>query len=209
MSNPADAWKSKTQQGDYEKVEYLKLADGETAHVRILDLQPFELYMVRIAVNGKRYPVSVLKEDNERVKAAGHNIQKVNAVNVLDRRDGMVKLWEFSETRKGDIHAIIESWKKMPTEFDLAIARRGKDKNTRYSISIAPNQQPLTDEEKALTKINLSEYYKPSKERLNTLLRGKVPTRKETGESHNSDDEENTVPANTTANPLEDSESVI
>jgi len=212
-SNPADAWKSKTGGGDYAKVAYLNLADGETVDVRILDIVPKEVYITRIPVNGKRYPVSLQKSDNEVVKNAGHKIQKVNAANVLDRRDGVVKLWEFSEEKKGDIHGIIERWKKMPTEFDISITRKGKKLQTRYSLTISPNQEPLTDEEKALKKVDLDEYYKHNPERLASLLAGKVPERKteendttsqkqEVGVAASSDDEEE-------VNPLEESDDVV
>ncbi|KKL87297.1 hypothetical protein LCGC14_1936080, partial [marine sediment metagenome] len=131
------------------------------------------------AVEGKRHPVSVEKSDNEKVKKAGHKIRKVNAVNVIDRRDGGVKLWEFSEEKKDNIHAIVKRYNKLPTQFDLAITRRGTKLATRYSVGITPNQDPLTDKEKALTKIDLAEYYKPNPERLTSLLEGKVPERKQ------------------------------
>jgi len=210
----ADAWKAKTGGGNYSKVEYLPITDGETVDVRILDVAPTEVYQTRIAIEGKRYPVSVEKSDNEAVKKAGHKIQKVNAVNVLDRRDGSVKLWEFSEEKKDNIHAIVKRWKKLPTQFDISITRRGTKLATRYSVTISPNLDPLTDKEKTLTKIDLAEYYKPNPERLTSLLEGKVPERKQ--DTNGTTETQPQGAATTTPaskeeaiNPLEDGDAVV
>lgn len=187
-NNPADAWKPDPKES-YSKVNYLKVKDGEDVDVRILDSEPRQVFMVRIPVKGKQHPATLSKEDNELIKA--HNetikkdddklkIRKVNAVNVLDRRDGQVKLWEFSEKLKGEIHTIMGRWKKGVTEFDVTVSRTGTTKNdTRYSVNITPNQNPLTAEELALEKVDLTEYYKSNPERLKSLLRGEVPKRKE------------------------------
>ena len=164
---------------NYTKPEYLNLADGETVSVRILDEMPKSVFMSKILVNGKRYPVTVAREDNERVKKAGHKINKVNIVNVLDRRDGKVKIWEFSEERKGEIHDTMTRWKKKATEFDIAITRRGLKLATRYSVTIDPNMEPLSEKELALEKVNLEEYYRLNVDRLNALLMGEIPKRKE------------------------------
>ncbi len=174
-----DARRTSANGEQYQKAEYLNLADKETVSVRILDAQPKSVFMTKIAVNGKRYPCTVAKEDNERVKKAGHKIQKVNIVNVLDRRDGKVKIWEFSEERKGDIYNIMNRWKKGATEFDIAISRAGLKLATRYSVGIDPNMEPLSAEELALPKVDLDKYYEHNVDRLNSLLNDEVPKRKE------------------------------
>ncbi len=215
-TNPADAWKPDPN-ANYSKTSYLKVKDGESAPIRILNEVPRQIFMVRVPVGGKQYPVTVSKEDNELIKK--HNagisdekkhlkIKKVNAVNVLDRRDGTVKLWEFTETLKGDIHGMVEQWKKLPTGFDIALSRTGTGQfDTRYKVTITPNQEPLTTEELALEKVDLNEYYKTNTERLTTLLSGKVPVRKE---NTNAKTEAKTTPVPATqANPLEDGESIV
>ena len=201
MGNPEDPWKPSESEGEYKKVEYLSLKDGETVDVRVLDEAPKQVFVTHIPVNGKRYPVSVPRDENERVRAAGHAIKKVNAVNVLDRRDGKVKLWEFTETRKNDIFLIAKKWKKKPVEFDLSVTRTGEKLKTRYSIQISPNMEPLTEKEKGLDKTDLHEYYKFNPERLNSLLKGEAPKRVEKFE--NSEDEDrDEAPLEKASNPL-------
>ena len=203
-----DAWKAKvTGSGSYSKVEYLQIADGETVDVRVLNVRPKEVYQTRIEVEGKRHPVSVEKADNEEVKKAGHKIQKINAVNVIDRRDGTVKLWEFSEEKKGNIHAIIKRWKKRADQFDIAITRTGLKLKTRYSIGITPNSDPLTKAEQALEKTDLDEYYKPNPERLASLLAGKTPeSKQDTAESTETTKE--TATATKTTTPTDGEEAI-
>lgn len=214
--NLADAWKP--DESTYTKTNYLKVKDGETALIRILDVAPRQIFMVRVPVGGKQYPVTLSKDDNELIKK--HNagipdekkhlkVKKVNAVNVLDRRDGTAKLWEFTETLKGDIYGMVEEWKKLPTQFDVALSRTGTTQfNTRYKVTISPNQEKLTTEELALTKVNLGEYYKPNTERLVSLLKGEVPKRKE---DTNGKKSEATAPATVPqqANPLDEGEEVV
>ncbi len=217
-TNPADDWKPDPN-ATYSKTNYLKVKDGESASIRILNERPRQIFMVRVPVDGKQYPVTLDKGDNELIKK--HNsgikdedkhlkIKKVNAVNVLDRRDETVKLWEFTETLKGDIHGMVEQWKKLPTGFDIALSRTGTTRfNTRYKVTITPNQVALTTEELALEKVDLNEYYKPNRERLESLLRGEVPKRKEdTNEKAETKAETTTVSA-TQENPLEDGESIV
>ncbi len=216
-TNPADAWKPDPA-SSYTKTNYLKVKDGETAPIRILNEVPRQIFMVRVPVDEKQYPVTLSKDDNELVKKYNTGItdeekqlkvKKVNAVNVLDRRDGTVKLWEFTETLKGDIHGMVEEWKKLPTEFDIALSRTGTTRfNTRYKVTITPNQKPLTTEELALDKVDLSEYYKPNRERLESLLRGEVPKRKENKNGTTEKAETTTVQTPQT-NPLEDGESIV
>jgi hypothetical protein len=202
------AWEPDARQTEYSKVLYFNLKDGETAAVRILDMEPKQVFMTRIEVGGKRYPVTVAREDNERVKAAGNVIRKVNIVNVLDRRDGKVKIWEFSEEKKGQIHATSVEWEKHPTQFDIAVTRKGEKLDTRYSVTITPNMKPLSEGELTLAKVDLDEYYKINPERLNALLKGQVPPKKEETEKEAETESDESTTA-TTLNPLDDGADVL
>jgi|GEM_PF-5351886 len=183
ITDAAKAWEPSVKSGeDLPKVEYFKLKDGEEAEIRILNDVPLVAFVTYIPINGKRHPVTVLKEDNERVKADGHKIQKGISVNVLDRRDKRVKIWTFRDRQMGQVQAIMKKWKKLPTEFDLSITRRGVDLQTEYDITIAPNMEPLSEAEKTLALVDLVEYFKPNKERLDALLNGKTPDKKEVKE---------------------------
>ena len=135
-------------------------------------------------------------------------------MNVIDRRDGKVKLWEFSEEKKGNIHAIVNRWKKLPTQFDIAITRTGVKLATRYAIGITPNSEPLTEKELALAKTDLDEYYKPNPERLASLLAGKAPERKQdtdetTKETATATTKTTPTPEEESINPLEEGEEVV
>ena len=215
------SWKSSYSGSDYGKREYLKVKDGETVKVRILDVRPKKVRMCRIDVSGTRHPVTLSDDDISFIKKRNEKLgdkSKVQvkyrvALNVIDRRDGTVKIWEFSDHPKGpmgDLEGIVDTWEKLPTEFDVSIARKGTTQNdTTYSINIAPNQKPLTTEELALEKVDLSEYYKPNRERLESLLRGEVPKRKEDTNGNVETKEETTTVSATQENPLEDGESNV
>lgn len=173
--DPMEGWKPSARFAG--KADFLSIEDGESVDLRVLDKFPREAFKTTFQVDGKYYPVTLTKEGSEAVKAKGLTVKKVNAVNVIDRRDGSVKVWEFSEFAKGSIYEMSKRWKKLPTEFDITISRTGKKLATRYTLTISPNQEPLTDSEKALEKINLAEYYTPNQERLESLLKGEVPKR--------------------------------
>lgn len=207
VADAVKAWG--TQAGSsYDKVQYFSLKDGETASLRALDLTPYSLFRVSIEVNGKRYPVSVAKEDNQTVTAAGHKIEHKNVVNVIDRRDGQVKVWEFSNENGVKIADMMKSWKKLPTEFDLAVTRHGLKLKTRYSVNIDPNMTPLTEAELALKKVSLAEYYAPNKERLAALLAGQEPPKRQETQEEDDDTGEPTLVAET-LNPLDTDADVV
>ena len=49
--NPAEAWKPDPS-ANYTKTDYLKVADGESASIRILNESPRQIFMVRVPVDG-------------------------------------------------------------------------------------------------------------------------------------------------------------
>ncbi len=207
----ADAWKANPRTYSGTAVDYLKIADGESVNLRILNKVPFPIKVHRIVVNGTGRPTTCLNGVDALGCPAcgkGSKYQNKNAVNVIDRRDGKVKLWEFSEEKKGDIHAMTLAWKKLPTEFDVVLSRTGTTKdNTRYAIVISPTQGTLSEAEQALETIDLAEYYKPNRERMETLLKGKLPEKKKQNETTSTQPQEATATKSSEeppVNPLEE-----
>ena len=210
-----DAWSPASGGGDFSTVEYLKIEAGKSATVRILQNKPTVVEnhcRIEVNKNGRLVglPVVVSEEDAHLVREKNISLKTLHSLIVLDRRDGKVKIWEPSSEKIRDIGNIVNQWNKYPTEFDVVISRTGSGKTTtRYSITISPNQAPLTEEEMSLEKPDLSDYYKPNRERLLTLLSGKTPGKKEasteegSGETFKADAP---VAPSPNKNPLETSE---
>ena len=201
------AWQTpSTERSDAPPMEFFRLKDGEQASIRIVGAgRPKDVFKHKFTIEAKTcYATCPGKSAGCPACAAGHKLSHANAITVLDRRDSHIKVWEFSNEKKRDIAALVEHKDYGdPRTYDLVVARRGKGlTDTRYTLFPSPNRAPLSDAEQALLIPNLDEYYKPNPERLEALLRGEVPKRKEreaTGETT-----VGTTPIPPTENPLED-----
>jgi len=98
------------------------------------------------------------------------------AVNVIDRTDGLVKIWQFSRTLKEDIMKFAEI-NGDPNGYDIVISRKGlKRDDTEYRITPTMAVVPLTKEEQALKLFTLATIFKPSSiEKINSYLAGRIP----------------------------------
>lgn len=175
------------ESGNFPKIEYFHIKDKESADIRFLT-EPLRKWVHMIPVKGKNYPAVCIGSSPQECPAhqAGQKAKRVMASLVLDRRDGKIKLYEFSNRSLEKIKAVKNTVAKLrpelsnPTMFDIQISRTGTTKdNTNYSMTLGANMAPLTDAEKALPRPNLEEYYKENSERMETLLKGDVPKRKE------------------------------
>ena len=102
------------------------------------------------------------------------------AVNVIDRADGKMKVLKFSRTLKEAVMDIA-SVHGDPTNYDLTIVRRGKDRETKYTVVADSHTSDLTEEEKKLRVHNLNVLYKPtSLEKVQGYLQGRLPAGKST-----------------------------
>lgn len=174
--DPLSKWKPEDTEGWGAPTEYFKVKDGERATFRIVS-DPKKLYIHRIPAAGKEHPATCLGEGCPAC-AKGVAKQLRHAMAVLDRRDKKVKIWEISNTQKGEIYAIAQEYGE-PAGLDLVISRKGTRKeDTKYTLMPGKNQSPLTEEEKTLSVPNLDEYYKANKERMDTLLKGELPAKK-------------------------------
>lgn len=160
-------------------IQWFNLTDGQSADVRILTPNPKQMWVHRIVVNGKRYPAVCLGlKECPATHEKGKNAAPRYALVVIDRRDKAAKIWEMND-RTFRVLLTIVTKKGDPTGYDLNVSRVGKSTDTQYPLMMGDSTAPLTDGEKALVQPNLEEYYKPNRTRMEALLKGEVPKRKE------------------------------
>jgi hypothetical protein len=96
-------------------------------------------------------------------------------VNIIDRKDGTVKLWKFSRTLKEKIMNIADQCGD-PNNYDLILIRKGTGKDTEYDVIQSNQSTPLTEQERQLKTFNLAQIFKPtSLEKVKSYLDGKIP----------------------------------
>jgi len=101
-------------------------------------------------------------------------------INVIDRRDGVLKVWDFAPQTKQIIHSIIANRvdinKENPlTNYEIRVTRKGTGFDTTYEFQISSKPVALTPEDQALSgnMINLEEQYKSiTPQELNKLFAG-------------------------------------
>lgn len=201
------AWQTPdAERSDAPPIEFFRLKDGEQASIRIVGSgRPKDIFKHKFTIEGKTYHATCPgKSAACPACVAGHKLSHANVITVLDRRDSRIKFWEFSNEKKRDIAALVEHKEYGdPRNYDLVVSRRGKGlTDTRYTLFPSPNRTPLSEAEQALLIPDLDEYYKPNPERLETLLRGEVPKRREREAADTTPT--STTPAPPTSNPLED-----
>jgi len=178
--------------GDYQKVDYFNMKDGEKVQFRLLT-SPYRVWLHRIEVGKVGHPATCPGVDDCPAHEAGQKAKRVMACIVLDRRDGKVKLWEFSNTTLGKIQTVNETVKALrpdlvdPRQYDMRIDRKGVKLDTEYFLNLGDNKDQLTEDEKKLVLPNLEEYYKVNPERMKSLLSGVVPAKKKPVETPNND----------------------
>ena len=96
--NPGGQGGSSTTQDGKPRPQYLKIAQGETARLRILG-KPMKFLRYFEQTNGKWRRVIVAEEhknDNPIKLKYGKKPELRYSVNVIDRKDGGFKIWEFT-----------------------------------------------------------------------------------------------------------------
>lgn len=98
------------------------------------------------------------------------------AINVLDRKDNQIKIWQFSRTIKEDIEKFAEI-NGDPNGYDVVISRKGLTKeDTKYRVTPTMQVVPLTPEEQALKLFALASIFKPTAvDKINSYLAGIIP----------------------------------
>jgi len=169
-----------------QDISWFNLKDGENGDLRILTPNPKQMWVHRIVVNGKRYPAVCLGlKECPAPHEKGKNATPRYAFVVIDRRDKVVKIWEMNSRTFKALQSLVtkkdENGKLIygdPTGYDLSVNRVGSKTDTQYLL-IPGVKSLMLDAEKALAQPNLDDYYKPNRERMEVLLRGEVPKRKE------------------------------
>jgi len=100
-------------------------------------------------------------------------------VNIIDKADGKVKIWEFGRRVKVAIQNVAEDYGD-PTGYDLIVRRTGMDAdNTVYTVTPAREAVVLTEAEKSLPKYDLEKLYGiTAPEKVQSYLSGVIPQRK-------------------------------
>lgn len=168
---------------DKVKAEYLKI-EG-TIQVRILDDEPVTNWTHWIpqlgggkggSVDciGKGCPVcKIIAADKKEKITPKYSSSKKHMINVLDRKDGKVKILNAGETVFEQLKNIMMSMGDLKS-FDVKISRTGTGKGTKYSVLPTYPPTPLTDAEKALPKFDLTTVKKPlTEEQIVELMNGK------------------------------------
>ncbi len=108
--------------------------------------------------------------------ASGERGQIRYAVNVIDRQDGLVKLWEFGRRVKTSIMNIADKYGD-PSKYDLTVMRKGMGaQDTVYTVIPAREEQSLTEAEKKLATYDLERIYAITpKNVVMAYLEGRVP----------------------------------
>jgi len=175
----ANSWAPPSGGGD---MSFLKINPGQTVRVRLLTDKPTivknHAYIEVTGEKGKvNAPVTVPENLVEKVQASGVKLKELHVVPVFDYADGNVKLWTVPFSGSEQIQNTVKTWKKRPTEFDLNISRTGSGKlNTKYAVTPIPSEAPIPE---GLKLPNLLDYYAPSAERVEALLRGELPKKKD------------------------------
>jgi len=109
----------------------------------------------------------------------GENSRIRYYTNILDREDGVVKLWSFPRQVKEYISALDDAFGD-PTLYDVVVTRIGTKLDTSWIVTPANKgkETPLTDAEKELVKnaIDLDRLYKVTPtDKVKSYLSGKLP----------------------------------
>jgi hypothetical protein len=109
---------------------------------------------------------------------AGERGQLKYVVNIIDKADGKVKLWEFGRRVKVAIQNIADNYGD-PIGYDLIVIRKGMGADdTVYTVLPARDPKPLTTEETALPKYDLDKLYANTPaEKVAAYLKGEIPAR--------------------------------
>lgn len=167
-------WKdSNDEQGIFneKKIKRLQMKEGEHA-IRVLGApKMFRFHWIE-AVNR-----SINCGPDCELCASGERGQIKYVVNVIDRQDGVVKLWEFGRRVKTSIMNIADKYGD-PTNYDLSVIRKGLKQDTVYTVIPAREEKSLTEAEKKLDVYDLEKIYAITpKNVVEAYLEGRVPER--------------------------------
>jgi hypothetical protein len=160
-------WLPKGAEAPKTNSNYMKLIEG-TIKFRVVSEPIFgweywteENKPVRLHENPQTKPKDVRLE-----KDGSYNVKHFWAFKVIDREDGMVKIFEITQNGiKRDIESLIKDadWGD-PQEYDIKITGTGDGLARRYTVNPIPHKE-LTAEEKSLvarTEIDLNQLFSGS-----------------------------------------------
>jgi hypothetical protein len=158
-------WLPKGAEAPKENSGYLKLIEGSIKFRVVSEpVYGYEYWTearkpVRLHEDPKTKPADVRIE-----KDGSYTVKHFWAFKVLDRADGMVKIFEITQNGiKRDIESLIKDadWGD-PQGYDIKITGTGEGLSRRYTVNPIPHKE-LTAEEKSLvarTEIDLNALFK-------------------------------------------------
>jgi hypothetical protein len=171
---------------DVMKIKRLQMKEGD--------------YAIRVLSAPKMFRFHWVDEVNRSINCGpdcelclqGEKGQIRYVVNVIDRSDGSVKLWEFGRRVKTSIMNIADKYGD-PTGYDLSVIRKGmKAEDTVYTVIPAREEKSLTDDEKKLVTYDLEKIYAITpKHVVDSYLKGIVPDKRSSEKAESKDKEGN------------------
>jgi len=142
------------------KINLMKIDNGKKHVFRPVG-KPICYYRHALKVDGRwqRIIVDVVDDPEENILKIKYNIdvQLRFAMNVIDREDKQLKLYEFPPTVYNELKKFKKYSKKDPGGMegsDIALTRKGMALNTKYDIEPL-DPTPFTNEEKEMIKSSL------------------------------------------------------
>lgn len=149
----ADKWAGSNDSGPFP---ILKLRSGVRYQIRILDRKPTFKYVHFESLPNKTV---ICSPDGCFFCNRGDKRTVRHYVNIIDRADGKIKVFPFSNALLEPMREkIVEKQAGDPDRYDMVISKQGEKKETRYSVEIL-NPTPL--ELNGATLYNLEELLKP------------------------------------------------
>jgi len=155
-------------------------------------------YSIRILSAPKMFRFHWVDEVNRSINcgpecdlcASGTRGQIRYGVNIIDRADKSVKIWEFGRRVKTTIMNIADKYGD-PTNYDLTVMRKGTGaQDTVYTVIPAREEVALTDAEKKLQKYDLEKLYAVTPpDVVESYLKGIVPQKQSNDKAEGQDKE--------------------
>ena len=175
------SWNDVGSESNGNKVAFLKLPQGLT-NIRILDAEPVSRWQHwvpqanrSITCPGKGCPICEL---NRIAKKNGedkpYSQRKTHSLNVINRTTGELEVLEQGNNFFEDLRILRGEYGDV-RDYDIKIRRTGLKTNTKYRID-AEDATPLTDDEKAIERHDLKEYFAaPTVDQVTRLVNGEDP----------------------------------
>jgi len=136
-----------------QQMDFLRLEQG-TNQMRIVSSpSQMDIHWENDINGGKRKIICLGVKCPICKKGEGHTPQTRYQIQVIDRKDGKIKVLECGkQIIKSIKDYAVDSDYGDPTQYDIKIKKEGSGRDTKYSVMPVPSKYPLTPEEEELVK---------------------------------------------------------